>query len=67
MIVRILEQVTFEPTEETELAEQFRKDNPQFREELPGTKALSFTCERIFSAAPNGDNIFKVFPMEGDE
>ena len=67
MIVRILEQVTFEPTEEKEIADQFRKDNPQFREELLGTKALSFTCERIFSAAPNGDNIFMTFPIKGDE
>lgn len=50
MIVRILEQVTFEPVEEKELAEQFRKDNPDFREELPGTKALSFVKERIYSA-----------------
>ena len=57
MIIRILEQVTFEPVEEKELAEQFRKGNPDFREELLGTKALSFLKERIYKATP----------MEGDE
>lgn len=34
MIVRILERVTFEPVEEAEWADQFRKDNPDFRQSL---------------------------------
>jgi hypothetical protein len=55
MIMRIVEQVTFDKEAEMDKAEKFKDTHTDFREELTTGGVISFVRERFFTDRVKGD------------